>query len=283
MSSHAQTRHVLELAYAQHRGKRRDPKRKPGIPRPPKTAELVYTKALRAMVAKMGEATMRALAPVLASLPTEERQDAPADGDAGAARISMRERIGAIIEETIAAGVVNQALGAVDRHSVADIARVLGIGPELLVPGLSESMHIWRRENVGLIQSIGAEYLGQVEALVTEATTQGIRAEALKQQLVDRLGVAQSRAELIAVDQVLKANAQLAQERYQRVGVTRYRWSTSHDERVRDSHKELGAASDRGTIYRFSDPPVVDKKTGRRANPGGDFRCRCVAIAVLDD
>ena len=60
-------------------------------------------------------------------------------------------------------------------------------------------------------------------------------------------------------------------------GIRRYRWSTSHDVRVRDSHKHLD-----GTIHAMDDPPIVDIKTGRRAHPGFDYNCRCSAIWVLD-
>ena len=60
-------------------------------------------------------------------------------------------------------------------------------------------------------------------------------------------------------------------------GIRRYKWSTSHDIRVRDSHKHLD-----GTIHAMDDPPIVDIKTGRRAHPGFDYNCRCSAIWVLD-
>lgn len=280
MTSQANVRHLLELAYAQHRGSKAQARRKPGRPSLPKAAELRYAKALRGMVAKFGEVTKAETAGVVASLPTEERKDA-ADGSFDVR--SLREKIAAIVEETISAGIVRSVLGMVDDHSLADVSRVLGIGPELLVPGLADAMDVWRRENVQLIRSIGADYLAEVERVVTIATTQGIRAEALAQHLEERLGVASSRAELIAVDQVLKANSQLARERYQRVGITSYRWSTSRDERVRTDHKRLGDMSDAGHVFRFDDPPVVDERTGARGNPGTHFRCRCVAIAVLDD
>lgn len=280
MSSQAQIRHLLEIAYSQGRGSRSQVRRKPLKPSLPKAAEIAYTKALRTMVDNMGQATREETAAFVASLQSDERKDAAADGSFSAA--TLRERVMSIVEETIRAGVVQRALGLVDDHNLSDVARVLGIGPELLVPGLADAMGAWRRENVSLIRSIGDEYLSQVEDAVTVATTQGIRAEALAQHLVDRLGVAQSRAELIAVDQVLKANSQLARERYQRVGIVSYRWSTSRDERVRTDHKKLGKMSDSGHVFRFDDPPVVDERTGARGNPGTYFRCRCVAIPVLD-
>jgi uncharacterized protein with gpF-like domain len=37
-----------------------------------------------------------------------------------------------------------------------------------------------------------------------------------------------------------------------------------------------------GKIFSFDNPPVVDKKTGRKANHSEDYNCRCVAIPALD-
>jgi len=61
-------------------------------------------------------------------------------------------------------------------------------------------------------------------------------------------------------------------------GVRRYRWSTSHDIRVRDSHKHLD-----GRIVDLDGPgEIVDERTGRRAHAGADYNCRCAKIWLLD-
>lgn len=59
-------------------------------------------------------------------------------------------------------------------------------------------------------------------------------------------------------------------------GVTEYIWRTRRDWRVRPDHQDLD-----DTIQDWAHPPVVDMRTGRRAHPGEDFLCRCVAIPVL--
>ena len=61
-------------------------------------------------------------------------------------------------------------------------------------------------------------------------------------------------------------------------GVRRYRWSTSHDARVRDSHKHL----DGRIVDLNGSGEIVDEKTGRRAHAGADFGCRCGKIWILD-
>lgn len=254
------------------------PPRNAAPPQLPKTAEALYVKALRGLVAKIGKATQEALGPSLAKYAASQRTDAAGDTITGAALEVLRGKIQEIVGDVVIAGVVNAALDGVNRKNLSEMSRVLGIAPEVLAPRLGEAMEAWRTANVGLIRSIGEQYLDQVQELVTTATTQGIRAEALAEALVERLGVAQSRAELIARDQILKANAQLSYERMQRVGITSYVWSTSKDSRVREGHRAL-----EGQTFRFDDPPVVDPESGRRASPGEDFQCRCVARPALDD
>ncbi|STP06298.1 phage Mu protein gp30-like protein [Haemophilus parainfluenzae] len=83
---------------------------------------------------------------------------------------------------------------------------------------------------------------------------------------------AESRAMLIARDQSSKLNAALTRARHEEVGVKKYMWSTSGDERVRASHAEKD-----GQIFEYANPPA---DTG---HPGHDVNCRCVQIPVLDD
>jgi uncharacterized protein with gpF-like domain len=47
---------------------------------------------------------------------------------------------------------------------------------------------------------------------------------------------------------------------------------------VRPDHADLD-----GTLQDTYDPPIVDKKTGRRGNPGIDFNCRCHARFITED
>lgn len=133
-------------------------------------------------------------------------------------------------------------------------------------------------DNVALIKTIPTKALGQIGDLVASAQLSDIRVEDLRNSIMERCDVARSRAELIARDQIGKRNAELTESKYRQVGITKYTWSTSLDERVRDEHSDL-----EGTTHSFADPPVVDSNTGRRANPGEDYQCRCVAIPVIEE
>ena len=97
--------------------------------------------------------------------------------------------------------------------------------------------------------------------------------------LIDRIqrefDITRNRAKFIANQETGLLTAKLNEMRLKEVGITHYKWSTSHDERVRDTHKDLD-----GKIFSFDDPPIVNKK-GDRKNPGEDFGCRCRAIGVV--
>lgn len=172
-----------------------------------------------------------------------------------------------------------RAAKSVDNHSRAiwnAQAEALGLdvtGDDLF---LSARMAGFRKENLGLIRSLCAEHVRRVGKVLRENA--GARVETIARELQESVGVSRSKAQLLARDQVLKANGQLTRDRHEAAGITEYVWSASRDVRVRRRHKELD-----GTRHAYDDPPVVDERTGARAHPGQWFQCRCVAIPVLPD
>jgi SPP1 gp7 family putative phage head morphogenesis protein len=152
----------------------------------------------------------------------------------------------------------------------AQFKSMIKVDPFLSSAGLEKTMRSRARANVELIESIPAELVDQVEAVVVPRVVSGIRVEEIMKRVAERFDVSDSRAQLIARDQVGKFNGQLARERQESLGITEYVWSTSKDSRVRADHAEL-----EGTVQQYADPPIVDQRDGRRANPGEDFQCRC--------
>lgn len=126
-------------------------------------------------------------------------------------------------------------------------------------------------ENVDLITSIADTFFEQIRAEVTSAVQTGRRSSELAKDIEGRYSVTQSRAKLIARDQISKLNGQITEQRQTSVGVTRYMWSASGDERVRDTHR----AND-GQVFEWKRPPAT-------GHPGQDYQCRCVAIPVFDE
>ncbi len=155
------------------------------------------------------------------------------------------------------------------------VGELIGI-PPVSAPAASAALEGFRRENVELIESLPRRLFDDLEQLLNDNID--VPVADLADDIARRFEVSDSRAALIARDQVLKFNGQITQLQHDEAGITRYTWSTSKDERVRDGHEHL-----EGKEFSYDSPPVVDEKTGRRANPGQDFQCRCVALPILPD
>ena len=135
----------------------------------------------------------------------------------------------------------------------------------------------WTETNAGLIKSIPKEFLDEFKDTVYQEYISGSSITDLSKQIRERYGVSKSKSRMLARDQVGKLNAQITQHQQQNVGSNKYKWKTTGDGRVRSRHKELN-----NKICSWDDPPVVDKRTGRKAHPGDDYQCRCIAIPVFD-
>jgi SPP1 gp7 family putative phage head morphogenesis protein len=61
--------------------------------------------------------------------------------------------------------------------------------------------------------------------------------------------------------------------RHKAAGFTKYQWTTSGDERVREEHVDLD-----GNIYRYDEP--TDEQDGLQ--PGQPINCRCLAEPIFD-
>ena len=139
-------------------------------------------------------------------------------------------------------------------------------------PNIAEKVNALTAGNIQLIKSIRSQYLDKVQNAVMQAMVKGTLNKDLATQIKDFGKTTEKRAMFIARDQSSKLNAALTQARHEDVGIKKYMWSTSLDERVRDSH-----ADKEGLVFEYANPPA---DTG---HPGHDFNCRCVAIPVLDD
>jgi len=160
---------------------------------------------------------------------------------------------------------VDASLAAAIRDSVKiDITGALGSGS--IAPVMEKAMV----QNVELITSIPDQYLQKVRQTVFEGVGKGERYEQVADRIQHIADVTESRAKLIARDQVSKMNGAFNEARQTSLGIDKYVWSTSHDERVRDSHAEND-----GKVFSWNDPPPT-------GHPGEDIQCRCVALPYFD-
>lgn len=132
-------------------------------------------------------------------------------------------------------------------------------------------------ENLDLyIKDWEEQAIFRLRNVVEKNVQQGFRAETLERSIMSEWGVSQRKAKFLARQETSLLVSKFREERYADAGIQTYRWSTSHDERVRTDHKDLS-----GKVFNFSNPPITDRVTGATNNPGEDFNCRCIAIPII--
>lgn len=159
-----------------------------------------------------------------------------------------------------------------EREVKAMVQKAIGIDIIAAEPWLTPTLTNYAKTNVSLIKKTFNFLADDLETMAYLAVTQGIRAEDLAKDIQKKFDVTESRARLIARDQTAKLTGQLNKNRQQNLGINKYEWLTSRDDRVRDSHAEKD-----GNIYEWDKPP---SDTG---HPTEDFQCRCTAVPVFDD
>lgn len=178
-------------------------------------------------------------------------------------------------DEKIAQGFVNRGNIQNQQEVSKNLKNQTGIDLSAYLgnsPRIAEKVNAMTTANVQLIKSIRSQYLDKVQNAVTQAVVNGTLNKDLVQQIKDIGKTTEKRAIFIARDQSSKLNAALTQARHEDVGITKYTWSTSGDERVRESHAEKD-----GQVFEYANPPA---DTG---HPAHDYNCRCVAIPYLGD
>lgn len=201
---------------------------------------------------------------------------APARGDAGD---PPREDL---------TGVVHEFGVRTATRNAREFRRVFGLNARELEPGISKRIDRFRARSLGKIRSLETEQVAEFGKILDEGLAAGAHADAIAAKVEERFGVTRSKARLLARDQILTLNAEITKDRQERAGVVEYVWITAHDDRVRGKPdgKYPGARNHwrlHGTTQRWDSPPVTDESTGRRAHPGEDVECRCVAVPKIPE
>lgn len=150
--------------------------------------------------------------------------------------------------------------------------QAVGVDPVLDDTALKFPLSAFERANLSLITNMDERLIEQTQNEIIKALREGRRANELAGIVQERLGVAESRAKLIARDQLGSLNGQLTKVRQQQLGVTRFIWQTSEDERVRPEHEDLN-----GEVFTWA------QGAPGSGIPGEPINCRCVALPILED
>ncbi|WP_213881211.1 phage head morphogenesis protein [Pseudomonas sp. dw_358] len=136
--------------------------------------------------------------------------------------------------EEIALHAVEMAADEADDHVVKELRRTVRIDAQALMTseGVNGYIDAMVSSNVALIKTIPQEFFSDVEQTVLNAYSQGLALKPVLEQLQEKVGVSARRAKVIAVDQMNKVNSDVERRRMLNIGITRFKWSTSKDERV---------------------------------------------------
>lgn len=138
-----------------------------------------------------------------------------------------------------------------------------------------DALHAVMENNVGLIKSIGSQYLEKVQGQVWKCVTDGYDLAALSKDLRKTYDITKRRAELIARDQGAKAHAVIEKAKRQELGITKAIWLHSHaGKKPRPSHM----AAD-GKVFDVSKGMYLD---GEWVQPGELINCRCCSKSVIE-
>lgn len=142
-------------------------------------------------------------------------------------------------------------------------------------PYTEEMLKAAMGENVGLIKSIGTQYLGKVEQSVWASVKGGFDLSTLAKELSHSYDITENRAALIARDQGAKANAVIEMARRKELGITKAVWLHSGGGREpRQSHVKAN-----GKEFEVDKGLKLD---GVWLLPGQAINCRCVSRSVID-
>lgn len=259
------------------------------LPRPPRALppinlEKAYARAIKGVVQALREAVDKRLIPLLPGLVAEvlskrpnERRDAAGDDFEAIIeriKIEMAEKYSDSEIRDLADRYGIKVSDFNSSQQLAALKRVVGVDIVAAEPWLAEALSNFAAANVVLIGGLTDKAMDEIHTGVLRGFSAGQRWEEISGYIEERFGVAESRADLIARDQVGKLNGQLTELRQTDLGITQFIWRTSNDERVRESHAEL-----EGEVCDWNDPPEVD---GEVAIPGEPINCRCWAEPVFD-
>ncbi len=266
------------------------------VPRYPDSPERELRRVTMAYMNIVTKELRKELPPLVKAYRAELRKDARYDDRQGLrdrtrkAFQGARDSISEKLKEFDLRGRITNVGKTAKKSVLRDWKRVVKktLGIDVLEDYYTDDFYnvrAWIEDNVSYITSIPIECLERMEKIMMDAYSQGRTANWVQNKIQKEFHLTRSQARTIARDQMGTLFAQLNEAHQRDAGVSKYKWSTVRDERVRKCHAEL-----EGRIISWDDPPEMwyDTKsrgrvyTGRRCHPGQDYCCRCSAIPVFD-
>ena len=159
--------------------------------------------------------------------------------------------------------------------AMAKTLRDIGLSVQFkMTPLMQDAYSAIIGEQVGLIRSIAANHLAQVETVVMQGVQTGRDLQFIHDQLRERFGITKRRAALIARDQSNKATSTITRVRQLDLGITEARWRHSGaGKEPRPEHVEAN-----GKKYDLKKGMYLE---GVWTWPGVEINCRCTSEPII--
>ena len=249
----------------------------------PKIEAVQYFKQLNKLTTAMREDIKKELIPALQALESQYTTDGYADQLTQLiGRLSLKyQNVAALGAKPVSQKMVGSVAGKNEKAFNALVNKAIGVDLTAIIAdeGLEDFLEAQVNKNVALIKSIPDEYFKTIETIVMNGTANGLRWEQMAREIggikdiSSANGKLQNRIKLIARNETSNINASINKRRQENLNIKEFKWVTSADERVRDSHARLN-----GRIFSWDDLPTVD---GVKTSPGQPINCRCVAVPII--
>jgi SPP1 gp7 family putative phage head morphogenesis protein len=259
----------IQLALAQRRALGRPARRrKPPRNMPPIALEREYGRALREIV-RVTIANYAEVSEFVKTVLVRGRLDADrADGTAEDLKNVLAKAAGKLrptTVESIAVGVGTKAAILVDLEFRRQIKAALAIDVIGNDPKQGTRVKLFAASNAQLIEKISVNHMARITELSYEAIQKAQTITTFAEAIQKAGAISERQAVFIARDQIGSLYGQINAERQKDIGVKKFIWRSSHDERVRPKHVELD-----GQTFSYDDLPY-------EGLPGEPILCRCYA------
>jgi SPP1 gp7 family putative phage head morphogenesis protein len=180
-----------------------------------------------------------------------------------------------------AEGIFAKELRKVDTDIRKSVKRIT-VTPKLSKDQEERISQNWRNNMDLYIKKFSKKEIRELRGEVMKSVFAGARREEISDAIRKSYGVSERKAKFLAHQETRLLLAEYKESKYERAGVTKYRWSCvagSPAHPVRPSHKVLDRK-----IFEYKNPPITTAKgqPARRNNPGQDYNCRCHDIPIVE-
>jgi len=263
----------------------------------PRIVEREYLKMLKRLVAELKNDVRENIIPLLKTSTLDSNMTTDGVAEILAALNRLRDKFSNItgFADSTSNIIVDQIERSNKSKFFTNVKSSIGVNLEDIIAqeGLSDIVALQKNKNVSLIKSIPQEFIKNIEVVVQNGISAGLRPEEIGRQIAgiknisSVFGKLENRIKLIARSEVSNINNQISKRRAQEVGVTRGIWRTAKDERVRGNpggkypNSKQDHWSLEGKEFDLS-KGIKDPRSGEIIFPGSKPNCRCIFESIID-